>query len=244
MVTARARLGRLAELREDGAVGEDDGYRHTGAWNSFKFTPEILHDDLLRVVDRVEELGYLLNFRDAGFTLEEVQYRLRNDGPGSFLRIVKLEEDISPKAPLPTVEEFVARRLAHLAPQSELIITDPFLFTYSLKNDPAEYAESVGRLISPLLAEGVTLTAVVSIGQSHPRVEEAVLAELISTQPTLRTRVVKSDDFHDRFWIADRSRGVIVGSSLNKIGSKIFFIDSLSSNDVATVVREIEHFGL
>lgn len=225
-------------------MGEDDGYRHTGAWNSFKFSPEILHDDLLRVVDRVEKLGYHLTFRDAGFTLDELQDRLRNDGPGSFLRIVKLQEDISPKAPLPTVEEFVAKRLAHLAPQSELIITDPFLFTYSLKDDPAAYARSVGRLISPLLAEGVKLIAVVSIGQSHPRVEEAVLAELNATKPNLKTRVVKSDDFHDRFWIADRSRGVIVGSSLNKIGSKIFFIDSLSSSDVASVVREIEHLGL
>lgn len=48
-----------------------------------------------------------------------------------------------------------------------------------------------------------------------------------------------SKNFHDRFWIADRERGLIIGSSLNKIGSKIFLIDRLSEADVAAIVAEI-----
>ncbi|WP_156305151.1 hypothetical protein [Microbacterium aurantiacum] len=45
--------------------------------------------------------------------------------------------------------------------------------------------------------------------------------------------VVGASDFHDRFRTPDRSLGVIIGSSLNKI-------DSFSTGDVAAVLREVD----
>lgn len=52
--------------------------------------------------------------------------------------------------------------------------------------------------------------------------------------------MVESNDFHDRFWIADRARGLVIGTSLNKIGSRIFFVDQLSGSDVKAVLAEAD----
>jgi hypothetical protein len=219
---------------------EDDDHWWTGAWNSFQFAPDIAHSDLLQLTAFADQLGYKLMTREIGYSLEEVQARLREEGPGYFLRRVRLQEDISPKAPQPTTTDFVAERLARLQPTSELIITDPFLFTYSVRDEILPYAELVGGVIAPLLADGANLVAIVDTHQTHAGVQEAVIAELTAARPGLQVRVVKASNFHDRFWIADRSRGVIMGSSFNKIGNKVFFIDTLSAGDVSAVVRELE----
>jgi len=221
-------------------VTEDDSLRHTGAWNSFKFDPEPLHDDVLTLADQAEALGYRLLFREAGYTLEEVSSRLREEGASSFLRIVRLQEDISPKAPTLSVEQYIGERLARLKPQSELVITDPYLFTSTRQNDASDYGQSVARIVSPLLSAGASLIVVVDPKPSDPIVEQAVISALKSNQSSLQFKVIRSGDFHDRFWIADRARGVIMGTSLNKIGHKIFFIDALTSPDVAAVMAELD----
>ena len=51
---------------------------------------------------------------------------------------------------------------------------------------------------------------------------------------------MKSKNFYDRFWITDRSRGVIMRTSLYKIDRKFFFTDALSDSDVAAVLREAD----
>ncbi len=213
-----------------------DDYRHTGSWNSFRFEPEILHDDLLKLSAHARELGYTLLFRDAGYTLEEVQTTLRERGPSAYLDLGRLREDISPRGSTKTVEEFVGERLAVLAPKSELVITDPYVFTSSRKRDAIDYADSVARIISPLLVDGAALTLVFDARASHDSVKEAVIASLVTLRPSAVINLVESDDFHDRFWIADRARGIILGSSLNKI----FFIDALSKRDVQAVLEELD----
>jgi hypothetical protein len=129
-------------------TADEDEFRHEGAWNSFTFDPDPRHEDILTLADRAEELGYRLLFREAGYSLEEVQSTLREQGPGAFLRIVRIQEDISPKAPLPTVEQYLAERLARLAPQYELIITDPYFFPSRPRPSIEAYVASVARLVS------------------------------------------------------------------------------------------------
>lgn len=235
---------RTRSITTSGKMGvmptNDDELYWTGARNSFQFEPEVAHSDLLQVAELAEHLGYKLLTRDVGYTLEDIKSRLREHGPSYFLRFMRLQEDISPKASQPTVSEFISKRLAQLSPTSELIITDPYLFTSAVKDDPTDYAKSVAALISPLLESGAKLVAIVDKHQIHAGVRDIVLEELATTHQELDVKVVKSTDFHDRFWISDRTRGVIMGSSLNKIGSKVFFIDALSTSDVAAVVEEVD----
>lgn len=55
---------------------------------------------------------------------------------------------------------------------------------------------------------------------------------------------IVSNDFHDRFWIADHARGIVVGTSLNQIGSKIFLVDELSKRDINAILDEPKALAL
>ncbi|MDA8439979.1 MAG: hypothetical protein M0Z51_14115 [Propionibacterium sp.] len=209
----------------------------------FELRPHPKYRDLVRLTEFAEGLGYKMPFSTKQYSLEDVQEILRTEGPSAFLKIVRVEEDISPKAPQPAVEQLVAQRLARLAPTSDLIITDPYLFPGRPQPDAAQYAQHVAALIAPLLADVARVTAVVN-DQTNPAVEQAVGVELAALNPGATLSTVRSEDFHDRFWIADRSRGVIVGASLNKIGGRIFFLDSLSDGDVFAVVHELAALGV
>lgn len=208
--------------------------------NAYGFVPNLTYSDLMRIVSFAETLGYDTKIRDLGYTLEEVQKRLREDGPSAFLRLRRIQEDVSPKAPAKQAIQYVAERLEHLAPQDELLITDPYLFSSSARKDIDAYSESVANLIAPLLADGAKLIAIVDKDASHHEVRDAVLDRLSAACVDTDIRVVESKDFHDRFWIADRCRGVIMGTSLYKIGRKIFFMDTLSDSDVAAVLAEAD----
>lgn len=223
-------------------VFDDDGqFRHEGDWNSFQFSPPLTHEDTLLLVERAEELGYKMWFRRADYSMEQVQARLVESGSSYFLNMTMLQEDISPKELPPTAEKRMADRMQKLAPETELIITDPYLFTGSRKSDSEVYAASVGNMLAPALTAGLHVTAVVSRDGNNFKVRKAVEAELHARMNDLTISVIESSDFHDRFWIADRNRGLIVGASLNKIGGKIFFVDELSEGDVRDVLAEVEN---
>jgi len=215
-------------------------FLHDGVWNSFQFVPPLTHEDALLVTTQAQDLGYMMLFRRADYSTEDVQAQLEQRGPSSFLNMTWLEEDISPKAPAPTAERRMAERLQRLAPTSSLIITDPYLFTSGRKKDHAAYAASVAAMIEPALSPGLQITAIVDLQKSHSSVQAAVETELNARGTDLRITVVDSQDFHDRFWIADRDRGLIIGTSLNKIGDRIFFVDELSDDDVSAVLDEVD----
>jgi len=130
--------------------------------------------------------------------------------------------------------------MRRLSPTENLLINDPFLFTSGRKQDSEDYADAVVNMITPALTAGLSITAIVSPAQNDDTVRTAVLDELHAQGSDLSISVVESHDFHDRFWIADRARGFVSGSSLNKIGSRIFFVDELSESDVRDVVAEAD----
>lgn len=224
----------------DASLEEGGAYRLAGAWNSFQFDPPLKDEDAFELDEHARKLGYRMYFQPGDYSIERIQKQLLERGPSSFLNVVRLREDISAKEPPATAEQRMATRFQRLAPESELLITDPYLFTSGRKGDSEEYAASVMNMISPALSTGIRLTAIVSHAGNHPTVREAVLAQLETLGLDLDVTVIQAEHFHDRFWIADRSRGLIVGASLNKIGSRIFFVDELNEEDVAAVLAEVD----
>lgn len=220
--------------------GDDGEFRHSGAWNSFQFDPPLTHEHCLELSSHARDLGYRMLFRRADYSLEEVQQRLVDDGPSFFLRRTWLQEDISRKEPPKTAAQRMSDRIRKLAPTDDLIITDPYLFTSARKRDSRDYASAVVGMIAPALTKGLRITAIVSPSQNDDTVRTAVLDQLNAQDRDLHISVIESPDFHDRFWIADRERGLVVGASLNKIGSRIYFVDELSKSDVAAVLTEVD----
>lgn len=160
--------------------------------NAFGFVPNLTYSDLMRIAYFAETLGYATKIQDLGYTLEEVQNRLRENGPSAFLRLKRIQEDVSPKAPAKQAIQYVAERLDRLAPQDELIITDPYLFSSSARKDIEAYSQSVADLIAPLLANGAKLIAIVDKDTSHREVRDAVLDRLAAARDGTDIRVVES----------------------------------------------------
>lgn len=46
-----------------------------------------------------------------------------------------------------------------------------------------------------------------------------------------------TDEFHDRFWIGDRKKGFIMGTSMNGIGKKYSIIQKLEESDVVEIIN-------
>ena len=218
----------------------DDELRVAGRQNTFAFAPEPTYEDLFTLDHQARALGYSLRLVNRGRTLGEIQDTLRTVGPSAFLRQVLVAEDISPKAPPLEAARFISARLARLEPQAELLITDPYMLTKTREKDAEQYAQDAHALIAPLLSSAVMLRLVVSEANTSEAVRDALLEKLRSGNPELRVDVVESDDFHDRFWIADRARGIVMGTSLNRIGRRIFLIDALSDTDVKAVLDEVD----
>jgi hypothetical protein len=53
-------------------------------------------------------------------------------------------------------------------------------------------------------------------------------------------KVKYSNDFHDRFWIANRNKGFCTGTSLNGVGKKISLINEIADEDVKDIIAELE----
>lgn len=80
--------------------------------------------------------------------------------------------------------------------------------------------------------------------KANSQVEAATREHLDSLKPGVSLVVHKSEDFHDRFWIVDKSRGVVVGASLNGLGSRLFLIDELKGADVAAILQELSKIAI
>jgi hypothetical protein len=121
---------------------------------------------------------------------------------------------------------------------SELVVVDPFFFTAS-KRTPPNYAE----IIDGLWAGVVESLASLVIIMEHPKFVDAGLLRDASTKALarntgLRFKHVTSDAFHDRFWIVDRTRGLFLGTSANRLGYKYALADRLEDADVADIIGD------
>ena len=209
----------------------------------FEIRPHPTYRDLMRISALANELGYEMPFSTKEYSLADVQEQLRIEGPQAFLKFSQLQHDISPKAPIGTALQFVADRLARLAPASDLIIVDPYLFPPTPSLGEAGYARRLADLIAPLLDEDATVRCVVN-KRANARVAAGVRENLALLKPGVSLMIRESEDFHDRFWIAEKSRGVVVGASLNGLGSRLFFIDELDAEDVAAILKVLETIGI
>ena len=53
-----------------------------------------------------------------------------------------------------------------------------------------------------------------------------------------------TNDFHDRFCIADEVKALFIGTSLNGIGRKYALADFMEDEDTATIVKELRRASL
>ncbi|WP_367871523.1 hypothetical protein [Luteolibacter sp. Populi] len=124
-----------------------------------------------------------------------------------------------------------------LFPTTSLTIVDPYFFGSSSDLE-ARFDRVIGRALPPT----VQLKIVHLSGTTGSRARFS--AHVSATYPGISLTTQATNNIHDRFWIADGSRGLVVGTSLNGFGSKFCFVENLSEMDVLDVVEELRILGV
>lgn len=109
----------------------------------------------------------------------------------------------------------------------ELLIVDPYMFCYKAEK---EYKEMVKSVFCKCGCERIQIIT------DKNKFDETFCKEIRQSVNT-KLEVYFSDDFHDRFWIANEKKGFLMGTSLNGIGKKYTSIVMLNEEDVREIVR-------
>jgi len=174
---------------------------------------------------------------------QEIGTAILKDGLSTVLCRQLLTEDVVAPGQKPdAVRDIMVRFLTELGVDSELIVVDPYF--YATTRD-AEYPQFVADILAPfsgVLREVRVITRPDKIDKSVQKgVDSAICAKCTSVNVSLGT----SDEYHDRFWIsASRTKGILVGTSLNGLGRKYAVVDRLKDADVENIVRSLVSSGL
>lgn len=117
--------------------------------------------------------------------------------------------------------------------EKELLITDPYLFF----RPQSGYKEMLINILS-----GSSFDKIIVFTEEN-KVDNQLLND-VNAALHGKLEIKYSNDFHDRYWIANRKKGFSIGSSLNGIGKKYCSLQLMDEEDVMDIVGIIiESFG-
>lgn len=167
---------------------------------------------------------------------DEVKRLVLQHGISYVWRLVRLQEAVMPPTPdVPALFSALSRMLDDLAPTDDFIVIDRYLLP---RGSDGDYGRMLGDLLEPV-ARRVKLLTVVT-GSKHDAALRAQLLTRLTRAKPCKVQHRTSDRFHDRFWIADRSRGIFTGTSLNGLGRRYALVDVMDPTDVAEIVQALE----
>ena len=167
-----------------------------------------------------------------GLAESEIKRLLLEKGISYIWQLVYVQEAVLPCTPdREPLLRVLWEMLTHLEPTEELIIVDRYLLPAGCQDCVADLAY----LLEPVTSRGGHVVIVTS-----RRYDEQLLIDLRRqlgrTEREIKLVLRTSENFHDRFWIADRSRGLFVGTSPNGIGKRYALAGYMNADDVKTIV--------
>jgi len=174
---------------------------------------------------------------------QEVRRIVIEQGLSALWQTVILEEALLPRTPdVPALVAVLKEMLQRLAPKSEFIVVDRFLLPKPARR-PGDYVDTLLEVLEPAVSQVHQLLVITA--EDHDAQLRADLEQrLQALHPECRFQYRCSDKFHDRFWIADRDRGLFVGTSPNGLGRRYALADYLATDDVLEIVTALESEGL
>jgi hypothetical protein len=173
-------------------------------------------------------------------TLEQVRHQLRSM-PDSDWGVPQIA---MPDLPGYTIERDRAfQRLRDFSRRGrELIITDPYFFA----GEASGCTTYVDEIIWAIRLKSRSLKKLVVVydarcGETKPissAIKKACSDFGVTYKKTATTLI------HDRFWIKDRSAGIVVGTSLGGIGRKLCLINPIPDDDVRELLKVFNDFKL
>lgn len=135
------------------------------------------------------------------------------------------------------IEKLILGFLGALRGVKSLLVIDPYFYT----SEPAVLAlfENMVRELSGSLESVTFFTKTHSNDKDRAKADPTAMhAVLTKVVPAIKIKDVKTDEFHDRFWLDPESgKGLVMGTSLNGVTKKIALIDHLTAADATQLAR-------
>jgi hypothetical protein len=150
--------------------------------------------------------------------------------------VLMKKEDTS----MPLLIAILREKIEALQPSDSLIVVDGYIFPGSVSED---YPQICQEVFSTIVRQVGEIRFVTKRGYNISLYSE-IRNLLTDLNPEVSIEIRTTEDFHDRFWIVDRSRGIFVGTSLNGIGNKYALIDNLRDVDTRQIIELLEGYDL
>jgi hypothetical protein len=198
--------------------------------------------DPVELTEAVKPLGFTA-YTTTRFDVveQEVKRLIVEKGVSYVWNLIHLMEAIMPPTTdVPALVTVLQGMLRRLEPTAEFVVVDPYLLP---TNPPSAYLGTLKVVLEPIVraVESLTLVTGDRFGEQLVR---ALGTWVLTANPSCRLTHRTSNDFHDRFWIADRERGLFVGTSLNGIGVRYALADYMQPDDVKKIVAALNASGL
>jgi hypothetical protein len=182
------------------------------------------------------EVGYI---QDLLLSLrEEIVDEIISNGYSNLLRTVELTEAVvKPGQPKNFVETLMIKFLRKCDIDNELILVDPYFYAFTHDRN---YPQFVANILSPFKETLSTIKIITLPNKVDSTLKAAVENGIHALNPAIDIQHAASELYHDRFWItAQRTKGIITGTSLNGLGLRYAIIDRLNKVDVRDIVNSL-----
>lgn len=196
--------------------------------------------------NRLQQLGIEVYILDIDTYCWEMCHTLiMEKGPRYILSLERLEEGILPqtrKEEQDLLVKVLSNYLHDLSPSKDLTIVDQYFFSVK----PADRAGYLGtfREIFGLVIPKIAVVRFITKPEHDREVYNDIKSVLIDLNPKIIVVHKMTNDFHDRYWIADEVRGLFIGTSLNGIGRKYALVDFMKDEDTAIIMKELRRASL
>ena len=137
---------------------------------------------------------------------------------------------------LSEIINFLVEKLKTVESLEKLTIIDPYFFKYS----HSKFAIPKNVMVDTLSNfTELQILEIVTPSDYTVAKKEKLELEIKKIIPNLELNIVHTQGFHDRFWIMNERKGFIVGTSLNGMTNKHFFIQDefLSDKDIRELLE-------
>lgn len=198
-------------------------------------------DDLLKIQDFVSKMGYNISFSPKDvYLMVEVPELIRQYGITNCLSFQPLNEEVLPdNTSRDILLDTLRYKLNRIGPKKEFLLIDPHLFPNNYDPDYIAYLISI---FGDTLRK-VSTFYLVTLPIRNRSLERKFRQMALSINSALKIGTKHTNIFHDRFWIADKERGLFVGTSLNGIGKRYAVVDYLDPRDAKEIYTRFEQIS-
>ncbi len=172
--------------------------------------------------------------------LEEIKRLVAEKGVSYAWQLARVTEAVLPKTTdVPPLFAALGRMVSQLAPTRSFAVVDRFLLPEKRLDD---CLDALGTVLDPIISRIERLVLVTGT-KYCTELLHALESRVRGISASCRLVHHTSEVFHDRFWIADEERALVVGTSPNGIGLRYALVDYMQAADVQEIVAALKGEG-